>query len=350
MACGTTNRIAFPLVRLGLAALAALLLGPVAAAPVAAQPPADLDCVHFATTADAQLVLDDDPSDPYGLDADGDGIACNEVAAAPSLPAGATGYAVPSGIAWPIPARVGALTTPLHVAPDATGAVLGAALAEEPVEILGPIQVEARRGYVPVRTGGGTIGWIWLRYLDPASIGEPIPFAPMATIPGDAEPPVVAPEPVVPAPPARKPAPEPTPAPAPAPGAEGITAEEQAYLDAMLPVADAMSDSMRRAGLLLQNPLPADPTWANRITAHFAVWDQSAATADALVPPESLRPAHDSLAGAYRVFSREGPVIAAAITAGDTAALADSATRLADAAAQAETARTELDALQPSSS
>ncbi len=347
MASGTSNRMAFPAIRFG---LAALLLGPLAAAPAAAQPPADLDCVHFGTAAEAQEVLDDDPSDPYGLDADGDGIACNEVAAAPTLPVGATGYAVPSNIAWPIPARVGALTTPLHVAPGPGGAVLGAALAGEPVEILGPIQVEARRGYVPVRTGGGTIGWIWLRYLDSGSIGEPVPFAPMATIPGGAEPPVVAPGPDVPAPPpARKPAPALAPAPAPAPVQEGVTAGEQAYLDAMLPVADAMSDSMRRAGLLLQNPLPADPTWANRITAHFAVWDQSAATADALVPPESLRPAHDSLAGAYRVFAQEGPVIATAIAAGDTAALTESATRLADAAAQAEAAQAELDAVQSSS-
>lgn len=46
-------------------------------------PPAqDLDCSDFATQEEAQAVLDQDPSDPHGLDADGDGIACE------SLPSG----------------------------------------------------------------------------------------------------------------------------------------------------------------------------------------------------------------------------------------------------------------------
>ncbi len=36
----------------------------------------DLDCADFATQAEAQAELDADPSDPNGLDADDDGIAC----------------------------------------------------------------------------------------------------------------------------------------------------------------------------------------------------------------------------------------------------------------------------------
>lgn len=46
-------------------------------------PPADeLNCDDFATQEEAQAVLDADPSDPHGLDGDGDGIACE------SLPSG----------------------------------------------------------------------------------------------------------------------------------------------------------------------------------------------------------------------------------------------------------------------
>lgn len=338
MANGASNPMALPRIGPCLAALAALL-GQVSAA--AAQPPADLDCEHFATRADAQLVLDDDRSDPYDLDPDGDGVACNAVAAVPPPTTGTVGYAVPSDIAWPIPARVGALTTPVRLAPGSSGTVAGPALAGASAEILGPIQVQDRRGYVPIRTGG-VVGWVWIRYLDPASIGDAIPFAPMATI-ADAAPPTAPaalpaspPEPVAPAP-----SPEPIPA--------GITADEAAYLAAMQPVVATMSDSMRRVGLLLQNPLPGDPTWSNRVTAHFAVWDQSSATADALVPPESLRPVHETLAGAFRVYAQEGPVIAAAIAAGDTTALADSAARLAAASAQVEAAREQLDAVQAGS-
>ena len=39
-------------------------------------PQADLTCSDFADQAEAQLVIDADPSDPHGLDLDLDGIAC----------------------------------------------------------------------------------------------------------------------------------------------------------------------------------------------------------------------------------------------------------------------------------
>ncbi len=38
----------------------------------------DLDCADFASQAEAQAIFDADPSDPNGLDADGDGIACED--------------------------------------------------------------------------------------------------------------------------------------------------------------------------------------------------------------------------------------------------------------------------------
>jgi hypothetical protein len=40
----------------------------------------DLDCVDFATQEEAQAELERDPGDPNGLDADNDGIACEELA------------------------------------------------------------------------------------------------------------------------------------------------------------------------------------------------------------------------------------------------------------------------------
>ena len=43
----------------------------------------DLDCADFASQAEAQTVLDADPTDPNGLDADNDGIACEETFSAP---------------------------------------------------------------------------------------------------------------------------------------------------------------------------------------------------------------------------------------------------------------------------
>jgi hypothetical protein len=53
------------------------------ASPPLNEPPTsteDLDCANFATQQEAQAELERDPSDPNGLDADNDGIACEELA------------------------------------------------------------------------------------------------------------------------------------------------------------------------------------------------------------------------------------------------------------------------------
>lgn len=62
-----------------LAAAWVLLFAPAAGAQ------GDLDCSDFATQEEAQAVYDQDPSDPHGLDSDGDGIACE------TLPSGGGG-------------------------------------------------------------------------------------------------------------------------------------------------------------------------------------------------------------------------------------------------------------------
>ena len=53
-------------------------------APQQYEPPSsDLDCADFGSNAEAQAALDADPTDPSDIDADGDGIACEELFSAP---------------------------------------------------------------------------------------------------------------------------------------------------------------------------------------------------------------------------------------------------------------------------
>jgi hypothetical protein len=61
----------------------------------------ELDCEDFASQAEAQEVLKDDPSDPNNLDADGDGKACEDSSfggssSSPSASASASPSAAPS--------------------------------------------------------------------------------------------------------------------------------------------------------------------------------------------------------------------------------------------------------------
>ena len=67
---------------------------------------ADLDCSDFASQAEAQEVLDDDPSDPNGLDADSDGEACeSQFQATPkrSAPDPTSGPDIPPPSDFPAP-------------------------------------------------------------------------------------------------------------------------------------------------------------------------------------------------------------------------------------------------------
>jgi hypothetical protein len=47
--------------------------------PTTVQIQEDFDCVDFEFQEDAQVVYDEDPSDPYNLDPSGDGIACSSL-------------------------------------------------------------------------------------------------------------------------------------------------------------------------------------------------------------------------------------------------------------------------------
>jgi hypothetical protein len=61
-----------------------LVASMILASPVLAQT-SDVDCADYATQEQAQAVYNADPSDPNGLDADDDGIACETLASGGSM-------------------------------------------------------------------------------------------------------------------------------------------------------------------------------------------------------------------------------------------------------------------------
>ncbi len=64
-----------------------------APAALAQQSKQSIDCDDFASQAVAQMLLDHKPSDPFGLDADGDGTACEDFFGATASPTSTAQYA-----------------------------------------------------------------------------------------------------------------------------------------------------------------------------------------------------------------------------------------------------------------
>ncbi len=84
MALNHVVRVGAKGVAAGVAAVALLMLNP---SPAGAK---DLNCSDFTYQHEAQAVLDQDPSDPNGLDADGNGIVCESLPTAANPPPSAT--------------------------------------------------------------------------------------------------------------------------------------------------------------------------------------------------------------------------------------------------------------------
>ncbi|MFI8228853.1 excalibur calcium-binding domain-containing protein [Streptomyces sp. NPDC085900] len=84
---------------LSTAALA--LLATVGPAAAVAHAQSDRDCSDFVFQEEAQAVFDSDPSDPNRLDADNDGIACEDLPHRPTATATATPTATAAATAVP---------------------------------------------------------------------------------------------------------------------------------------------------------------------------------------------------------------------------------------------------------
>src|SRR3954454_19233219 len=103
-----------------LAAAAAFGCGFAATSPAPAQGPPDKDCTDFTYQEDAQAFLL--PGDPYGLDADHDGVACQSLPHRPAAatPPAATPTSTPSPTPTPTPAPAPIVLPLAPVAPQPT--------------------------------------------------------------------------------------------------------------------------------------------------------------------------------------------------------------------------------------
>lgn len=123
-----------------LLALAALTAALVFAWVPAAGAQTDLNCDDFEFQEDAQAVLDQDPSDPNGLDSDNDGIACED------LPSGSGGGGTGGGDTDEGGAPVGGVDTGAGGAAPAGGGTNWPLIAAVGVVGLGAVVLYRRNG------------------------------------------------------------------------------------------------------------------------------------------------------------------------------------------------------------
>jgi hypothetical protein len=114
----------------------------------------DLDCADFATQEEAKAALDADPSDPNGLDSEGDGVPCEDLpssgaAATPVEPAGGG----PGGEAGSGPATAEAAPAPPS-AEEARGLLSGI-----PVAPAGSMAGYSRDEFPHWASDGTQFGW-----------------------------------------------------------------------------------------------------------------------------------------------------------------------------------------------
>lgn len=112
--------------------------------------------------------------------------------------------------------------------------------------------------------------------------------------------------PTAPPPPSETPAPTNTPAPTvpaptrrpsltPLPSRTPVAAEEQAYLDELVPITKSVSEALTGIGTLSQDFRPNDTAWVVSMAANMAAIKLGEENARALVPPARLQEMHNTL-------------------------------------------------------
>jgi hypothetical protein len=116
----------------------------------------------------------------------------------------------------------------------------------------------------------------------------------------------------------------------------GLSADEQAYANAVLEIVTTMSDSLESFGLLFANPRIGEEDWTIQVAANLVIWQLSYDQLLELTPPPAFEEVHLTLLTALSLYSSAADDIAAGIDSLD-------ATRLEEAVRKMEEAIVYLD-------
>ena len=123
----------------------------------------------------------------------------------------------------------------------------------------------------------------------------------------------------------------------------GLTAEESAYAAAMGAILTGMGESLERAADLFEHPRYEDQEWVIALATELVIWQASYTEAVALQPPPSMVDIHALLVEALRLFSEAADDMATGIGTFDAARLNQALDKIAQGQILIDQARGLLD-------
>lgn len=126
---------------------------------------------------------------------------------------------------------------------------------------------------------------------------------------------------------------------------QGLNADEQAYIDEMIPIMRTITSSMDTSSELFQDPRIGDDDWTIQLATQFVIWDTTYDEASAIVPPPAFASIHNLVLESLSLLSSAGDDIATGIDNFDPVLLEQGANKITQAGSLMVEATDELNQL-----
>ena len=127
---------------------------------------------------------------------------------------------------------------------------------------------------------------------------------------------------------------------------QGLNADEQAYIDGMIPIMTTITNSMDDAAALFQDPRVGEDDWTLQVATQFVIWDTTYEEASAIVPPPAFVSMHNLVLESLNLLSSAGDDIATGIDTFDPVLLEQGANKITQAGTLMIQATDELEQLR----
>jgi hypothetical protein len=127
---------------------------------------------------------------------------------------------------------------------------------------------------------------------------------------------------------------------------QGLSAEEQGYIDEVLPIIMRMSTSLETAGELFQNPQFGENDWTLSVAAELATWRTSYDDALLIQAPPAFASMHELFLESLRLFSDASLDIANGLDTFDAVLLESGASKMIQGSEYLDLASAELERIR----